>query len=93
MVGFTFLWYRLIIGCLVQVGAWLMHLFMVQIDYRLRYRLMHGSGLLVHVYNDISHNDSVTIVTSFKFYFRAVGWARTCGFSHLPVVAEEHRGL
>jgi hypothetical protein len=48
----------------VQVGAWLMHLFMVQIDYRLfgigwcmvdalvyvqfdyklRYKLMHGSG-------------------------------------------------
>ena len=22
-------------GCLVQVGAWLMHLFMVQVDYRL----------------------------------------------------------
>jgi UDP-galactopyranose mutase len=28
----------------VQVGAWLMHFFMVQVDYRLRYRLMHGSG-------------------------------------------------
>ena len=28
----------------VQVGAWLMHLFMVQVDYSLRYRLMHGSG-------------------------------------------------
>jgi hypothetical protein len=26
----------------VQVGAWLMHLFMVQVDYRLRYRLVHG---------------------------------------------------
>jgi hypothetical protein len=24
------------------LGAWLMHLFMVQVDYRLRYRLMHG---------------------------------------------------
>jgi hypothetical protein len=32
----------LITGCLVYVGAWLMHLFMVQVDYRLRYRLMHG---------------------------------------------------
>ena len=31
-------------GCLVQVGAWLMHLFMVHVHYRLRYRLMHGSG-------------------------------------------------
>jgi hypothetical protein len=26
----------------VQVGAWLMHLFMVHVDYRLRYRLVHG---------------------------------------------------
>jgi hypothetical protein len=33
-------WFRL----LVQVGAWLMHFFMVQFDYRLRYRLIHGSG-------------------------------------------------
>jgi hypothetical protein len=29
---------------MVQVGAWLMHLFMVQVDYKLRYKLMHGSG-------------------------------------------------
>jgi hypothetical protein len=36
--------------------------------------LMHGSGLLVHVYIDISHNDSVIVVPSFYFYFRAVGW-------------------
>jgi hypothetical protein len=34
---------------MVHVGAWLMHLFMVQVDYRLRYRLMHGSDLLVQV--------------------------------------------
>jgi hypothetical protein len=75
------------------VHGWL-HLFMVQVDYRLfgtgwcmvdalvygvdytgwlRYRLMHGSGLLVHVYNGISHSDSVTVVPSFYFYFRAVG--------------------
>jgi hypothetical protein len=27
-----FLWYNLITGCLAQVGAWLMLLFMVQID-------------------------------------------------------------
>jgi hypothetical protein len=40
----TCLWYIMITGCLVQVGAWLMHFFMVQVDYRLRYRLMHGSG-------------------------------------------------
>jgi hypothetical protein len=76
MVGCTCLWYMLITYCLVQVGAWLMHLFMVQVDYRLRYRLMHGSGLLVQVYNGISHNDSVTVVPSFYFYFRAVGWGK-----------------
>jgi hypothetical protein len=76
MVGCTCLWYRLITDCLVQVGAWLMHLFMVQVDYRLRYRLMHGSGLLVHVYNGISHSDSVTVVPSFYFYFRVVGWGK-----------------
>jgi hypothetical protein len=53
-----------------------MHLFMVQVDYRLRYRfawLMHGSDLLVQVYNGISHSDSVTVVPSFYFYFRVVG--------------------
>jgi hypothetical protein len=67
---------------LVQIGAWLMHLFMVQIDYRLRYRvdlfmvhgdLMHGSNLLVQVYNGISHSDSVIVLPSFYFYFKAVG--------------------
>ena len=58
---------------MVQFGAWLMHLFMVQVDYRLRYRLMHGSDLLVQVYNGISHSDSVTVVPSFYFYFRVVG--------------------
>jgi hypothetical protein len=26
----------------VQFGAWLMHLFMVQVDYMLGYMLMHG---------------------------------------------------
>jgi hypothetical protein len=55
------------------IGAWLMHLFMVQVD---ALRLMHGSGLLVHVYSGISHSDSVTVVPSFYFYFRAVGWGK-----------------
>jgi hypothetical protein len=36
------------------------------------YRLF-GAGLLVHIYNDISHSDNVTVVASFYFYFRAVG--------------------
>ena len=73
MFGCTFLWYSLITGCLVQVGAWLMHLFMVQVDYRLRYRLMHRLDLLVQVYNNISHSDNVTVVPSFYFYFRVAG--------------------
>ena len=49
MVGCTYLWYNLITGlcmvdalvhgtCWLQVGAWLMHLFMVKVDYR----LVHG---------------------------------------------------
>jgi hypothetical protein len=67
MVGCTCLWYMLITDCLVQVGAWLMHLFTVQVDYRLRYRLMHGSGLLVHFYSGIYHSDSVIVVPSFHF--------------------------
>jgi hypothetical protein len=75
MVGCTFLWYRLITGYLVQVGSWLMHLFMVQVDYMLRYnaRLMHGSYLLVQVYNGISHSDRLTVVPSFYLYFRVAG--------------------
>jgi hypothetical protein len=80
-----------------------MHLFMVQVDYKLGYRLMHGcawlgywyrlfvAGLLVQVYNSISHSDSVTMVPSFYFYVRVFGWARIGGFSHLPVVVGEHR--
>ena len=63
-------------SCFVHVGAWLMHLFMVQVDYLLRYKLMHGLDLLVQVYNGISHSDSVTMVPSFYFYFRAVGWGK-----------------
>ena len=54
------------------VHGWI-HLFMVQYDYRLRYRLMHGSDLLVQVYNGISRGDRLIVVPSFYFYFRAVG--------------------
>ena len=93
MVGCTCLWYNLIIGYLVQVGAWLMHLFMVQVDYKLRYRLMHGSDLLVQVYNNISHSDRLIVV---HHSTSTSGWqdkARIGGCSHLPVVAGEHRGL
>jgi hypothetical protein len=76
MVGCTCLWYRLITGYLVRVGAWLMHLFMVQVDYRLRYMLMHGSYLLVQVYNDISHSDRLKVVPSFYLYFKVEGWGK-----------------
>ena len=50
-----------------------MNLFMVQVDYRLRYRLMHGLDLLVQVYSGISHSDRLTVVPSFYFYFRLAG--------------------
>jgi hypothetical protein len=73
MVGCTCLWYMLITGYLVQVGAWLIHLFTVQVDYRLRYKLMHGSDLLVQVYSGISHSDRLIVVPSFYFYFRVAG--------------------
>ena len=71
-----------------MIGTYLahgwMHFFMVQVDYRLVhgrctclwYRLMHGSNLLVQVYNVISHSDSVTVVPPFYFYFRVAGWGK-----------------
>jgi hypothetical protein len=61
------------VDALVYGTGWCMvdALVYVQVDYRLR--LMHGSGLLVQVYNGISHSDSVTVVPSFYFYFRVVG--------------------
>jgi hypothetical protein len=37
---------------------------------------MHSSDLLVQVYIGICHSDSVTVVPSFYFYFRAVGWGK-----------------
>jgi hypothetical protein len=54
---------------------------------------MHGSDLLVQVYSDISHSDSVKVV---HHSTSTSGWqdgARTGGCSHLPVVVGEHRGL
>jgi hypothetical protein len=38
--------------------------------------LRHGSDLLVQVYSSISHSDSMTVVPSFYFYFRVVGWGK-----------------
>jgi hypothetical protein len=58
---------------MVQVGAWLMHLFMVQVEVQVNSWLKHGSDLLVQVYNGISHSDSVAVVPSFYFYFRVAG--------------------
>ena len=49
---------------------------MVQVDYKLRFRLMHGSDLLVEVYSGISHSDSVTVVPSFYFYVREFGHSK-----------------
>jgi hypothetical protein len=62
----------IVTGYLYMFGAWLMHLFMVQVFYRLLvqvdyrfygtccYRLF-GAGRLVQVYSSISHSDSVTV--------------------------------
>ena len=55
----------------------------MQVDW---YRLF-GAGRLVKVYISISHNDSVTLVPSFYFYFMVAGRGKEV------VVAEEHRGL
>jgi hypothetical protein len=49
---------------------------MVQVDYRLKYRLMHGSDLLVQVYSGISHSERLIVVPSFYFYFRVAGWGK-----------------
>ena len=76
MVGCTFLWYRLITDYLVQVVAWLMHLFMLQVEVQVDAWSMHGSDFLVQVYSDISHSDKLTVVPSFYFYFRVAGWGK-----------------
>jgi hypothetical protein len=64
------LWYMLSTW-LRQVVDELVHIH--EVDYKLRYRLMHGSDLLVQFYSGISHSDSVTVVPSFYFYFRVAG--------------------
>jgi hypothetical protein len=46
------------------VHGW-MHLFMVQVEVQFDAWLMHGSDLLVHVYNGIPHSDRMTVVPSF----------------------------
>ena len=64
---------------MVHVGAWLIHLFMVQVDYRLRYRLMHvWCMVLVYWYRFIVIYFTVIVwlVPSFYFYFRVVGWGK-----------------
>jgi hypothetical protein len=72
MVGCTYLWYRLITGwCMVDALVYGTGL--LQVEIQVDAWLMHGSDLLVHVYNGISHSDSVTVVPSFYFYFRVAG--------------------
>ena len=74
----------IVIGYLYRFGAWLMHLFMVQVEVQVDVWLMHGSGYwyrlaigqwyrLVQLYNGISHSDSMTMVSSSYLYFRATG--------------------
>jgi hypothetical protein len=38
--------------------------------------MLFGVSLLVQVYNNISHSDSVTMVPSFYLYTREVGWVK-----------------
>jgi hypothetical protein len=82
----------------VQVGAWLMHFFMVQVDYRLRYMVDTWFRLLVQVVwcKFIGTGLQQYISQWFHHSTYTSGWldgARTSGCSHLPVVAGEHRGL
>jgi hypothetical protein len=42
--------------------------------------------MLVQFYNGISHSDYTSTLGR-------LDEARTCGCSHLPIVAKEHRGL
>ena len=53
-----------------------MHLFMVQVEVQVDAWLMHGSDLLVQDYSDIYHSDKLTLVPSFYFYLRVVGWGK-----------------
>jgi hypothetical protein len=67
------------VDALVYVTGWCMvdALFygtcLLQVEVHFYAWLMHGSGLLVQVYNGISQSDSVTVVPSFYFYLRVVG--------------------
>ena len=58
---------------MVQVDYRLVHLFMVQVEVQVDAWLMHCSDLFVQVYNSISHSDSVTVAPSFYLYVREVG--------------------
>jgi len=116
MVVCTWLWYRLITGwCMVdalvygtgwlQVGAWLMQLFMVHVDYRLVhgwctclwYMLITGWCMVqTYWYRFIAIYLTVIVWQWFHHSTSTSGWqdgARTGGCSHLLVVAGEHWGL
>jgi hypothetical protein len=70
-------------GYLYRFGAWLMHLFMVQVEVQVVvwymlvkvigtccYRLI--TSFLVQVYNNIYHSGSVKTIPSLYFYVREV---------------------
>ena len=105
MVGCTCLCYRLITGWLVQVCSWLMHLFMVQVHYRLVhgwctflwYRLITGWCMVqIYWYRFTAVYLTVTVWQWFHHFTYNSGWqdgTRIGGCSHLLVVSREHRGL
>ena len=57
--------YRLFGTSCCMVDALVYGTGLLQVEVHVDAWLMHGSSLLVHVYSDISHSDSVTMVPSF----------------------------
>ena len=62
------------VDALVYGTGWL------QVEVHVDAWLMHGSDLLVQVYSSISHSDSVTVVPSFYFYIKVIGWGKDKSF-------------
>ena len=59
--------------CCCMVDALVYGIGWLQVEIQVDAWLIHGSSLLVQVYNVISHSDSVIVVPSLYLYFTAVG--------------------
>jgi hypothetical protein len=73
MVVCNFLWYKFIGTGWCMIDALVYGAYRLQVEVHLDAWLIHGSGLLVHLYSHIYHIDSVIVVSSFYFNFRVVG--------------------